>query len=241
VSRVYQTDEEGRRYCQPTFGLVEQPAFWPDQPVGVALTMSVDMTDADSFRKELGRKHRTHITINSLIIKATADVLEDFPIMSGMWLSKDKIRVPDPGEICILYTIQVGDSIEVNWIEKASQKSLLEVSGELNAQIKEAKLKNRHDMEERKPPQPLFYLANVGTIGPVESGSSNWFPPSITAELAVGAMLEKPAVKDNQIQIRKMMNIISLFDHRAMQANIPTEFLIQLKRNLEEPSTYLTG
>jgi pyruvate dehydrogenase E2 component (dihydrolipoamide acetyltransferase) len=218
---------------------VEQPPFWPDQPVGVALTMSVDMTDADSFRKEMSEKSNRHITINSLIIKATADTLEDFPIMSGVWLSKDKIQVPSPGEICILYTIQIGDSIEVSWIERASQKSLLEVSGELDAQIEGAKSKNKHSMEERKPPAPLFYLANVGTIGPIESGSSNWFPPTITAELAVGAMLEKPAVKDNQIQIRKMMNIISLFDHRAMQANIPAEFLTQLKRNLEEPANYL--
>jgi len=170
VSRVYQTDEEGRRYCQPAFGLVEQPAFWPDQPVGVALTMSVDMTDADSFRKELSKKHRTHITINSLIIKATADVLEDFPIMSGMWLSKDKIRVPDPGEICILYTIQIGDYIEVNWIEKASQKSLLEVSDELNTEIKKAKLKNKHGMEERKPSQPLEVLPIVKTKNRVVYG-----------------------------------------------------------------------
>jgi pyruvate dehydrogenase E2 component (dihydrolipoamide acetyltransferase) len=200
--------------------------------------MSIDMTDADSFRKEIS-KNKTHVTINSLIIKATADVLEDFPIMSGMWLSKDKIRVPNPGEICILYTIQIGDSIEVRWIEKASQKNLLELSNELNAEIKEAKSRNKHSMEERKPPEPLFYFANVGTIGAVESGSSNWFPPTITAELAVGAMLEKPAAKDNKIQIRKMMNAIALFDHRAMQANIPAEFLTQLKRNLEEPATYL--
>jgi pyruvate dehydrogenase E2 component (dihydrolipoamide acetyltransferase) len=236
--RGYQIDEEGRRYCRPAFGL-EQPLFWPDHPVGVALTMSVDMTDADLFRKEISEKYEAHITIGSLIVKAAADILERFPIMSGKWLSKDKIWVPNSGEICILYAIQIGDSIEVSWIEKASQKSLLEISKELNAQIKEAKSKSKHSKEERKPPEPLFYLANIGTIGPVESGSSNWLPPNITGELAVCAMLEKSAVKDNQIQIRKMMNVIFLFDHRAMQANIPIEFLTQLKRNLEEPATYL--
>jgi pyruvate/2-oxoglutarate dehydrogenase complex dihydrolipoamide acyltransferase (E2) component len=239
MTRVYQIDEEGRRYCQPGFGLVGQPPFWPDQPVGIALTVSVDMTDADSFRKEMSEKYKTHITINSLIIKAAADVLEDFPIMSGMWLGKDKIQVPNPGEVCILYTIQAEDSIEVNWLEKVGQKSLLEISSELNAQIKEAKSKNKPSTEERKPPEPLFYLANIGTMGPIEVVSSNWFPPNITGELVVGAMLEKPAVKDNKFQIRKMMNVISLFDHRAMIANIPTEFLTQLKRNLEEPAAYL--
>ncbi len=236
----YQIDEGGKRYCRPAFGLMEQPPFWPDQPVGVALTMVIDMTDADSFRKEISEKHKTHITINSLIIKATADTLEDFPIMCGKWLSKDKILLPNPGEICILYTIQIGDSIAVNWIEKASQKTLLEISAELNAEIKEVRSKSKNkSMEERKPPEPLFYLTNIGTIGPIESVSSNWFPPTITAELAVGAMLKKPAVWNGQIQIRKIMNVFSLFDHRAMMANTPIEFLNELKRNLEEPDIYL--
>ena len=233
----YQIDKEGKRYCRPPFW-PEQQAFWPDRPVAVSLTMEIDMTDADSFRKEMNEKYKTHITINSLVIKATADALEDFPILSGMWFGKDKIRIPKPGEICILYTIQTEDSIAVSWIEKASQKSLLEVSNELNTKIEEIKSKNKR-MESVKPPEPLFYLANVGTIGPIESGSSNWFPPTITAELAVGAMLEKPAVKDNKIQIRKMMNAVLLFDHRAMMANTPIEFLNELKKRLEEPDTYL--
>jgi pyruvate/2-oxoglutarate dehydrogenase complex dihydrolipoamide acyltransferase (E2) component len=238
MRRVYEIDEEGRRYCRPAFW-PEQQTFWPDQPVAATLTMPIDMTDADSFRKEMSERNKAHITLTSLVIKATADVLEDFPIMSGTWLSKDKIWVPHPGEICILFVIPKGDSIALSWIEKASQKGLLEISQELNAQVEEIKSKIKVTHGEWGPPQPSFYIANVGTIGPVELASSNWFPSSITGELVIYAMSEKPVVKNNQIQIRKVMNVASLFDHRAMQANTPIEFLNELKRSLEEPSTYL--
>jgi pyruvate/2-oxoglutarate dehydrogenase complex dihydrolipoamide acyltransferase (E2) component len=75
-------------------------------------------------------------------------------------------------------------------------------------------------------------------IGPVESGTAGLLPDYI-ALLGVCTMSEKPAVKDGQIQIRKMMNVILAFDHRAMMGNTPIEFLTQLKRNLEDPTTYL--
>ena len=45
--------------------------------------------------------------------------------------------------------------------------------------------------------------------------------------------------KDEQVVVRKMMNVALLFDHRAMMANTPIEFLNELKMNLEEPDTYL--
>jgi pyruvate/2-oxoglutarate dehydrogenase complex dihydrolipoamide acyltransferase (E2) component len=36
-----------------------------------------------------------------------------------------------------------------------------------------------------------------------------------------------------------MMNAILLWDHFAMMANTPVEFLNDLKKRLEEPDTYL--
>jgi pyruvate/2-oxoglutarate dehydrogenase complex dihydrolipoamide acyltransferase (E2) component len=77
-------------------------------------------------------------------------------------------------------------------------------------------------------------------IGSVESGTVAP-PPSYIALLGVCTMSEKPAVKDGQIQIRKLMSVILAFDHRAMMGNTPIEFLNQLKRNLEEPAAYLVS
>ena len=237
MKRVYEWDEQGRKYCQP--------AFWQEEPMEITLTTPIDMTDADSLRKEMKKEHEIHISISPMIIKAVAGALENFPIIGGRWLAKDKIWVPDPDETYIFYPIRVEDSIGIGLIEKANRKSLLEISKELNTQVDEVRSKGIDvliDMPENFPPKrPFLDIVNLGAIGSLESSSVGRFSPlSITtAVLGVCTMSEKAVVKDGQIQIRKMMNMILIFDHRAMNPNTPMEFLNQLKRNLEEPATYL--
>jgi pyruvate/2-oxoglutarate dehydrogenase complex dihydrolipoamide acyltransferase (E2) component len=237
MKRVYERDEEGRRCCPP--------AFWEEEPMEVSLTMPVDMTNANQFRKEIGKRYKAHITYNSLLIKAAAGALEDFPIISGMWISKDKIRVPNPGEIYIIYPVRVDDSISGGSIERANQKSLLGISNELNAQIDEIRKKGADvltDVPESFPPnRPFLDIVNLGPLGPVESVSAGRFSflSIVTAVLGACAISEKPMVKDEKVQIRKMMNLVLIFDHRAMHPNTPIEFLNELKRRLEEPQTYL--
>ena len=236
MRRVYEHDEKGRRYCQP--------AYWQEEPVGVTFTMPIDMTDADLFRKKIGKENETHISINSLIVKATANALEDFPIISGMWLNTDKIWIPKSGEITIWGSVQIGDWVGIYIIEDASQKKLIEISEELNVQIDEIKSKNKYIPEGWKPKTPSLYIANLGVIGPLELGLAATSPKDaglyiVNVTLGVCAMLEKPAVKDGQVAVRKIMNAILNFDERAMMPNTPIEFLTQVKRNLEEPDTYL--
>jgi pyruvate/2-oxoglutarate dehydrogenase complex dihydrolipoamide acyltransferase (E2) component len=67
-------------------------------------------------------------------------------------------------------------------------------------------------------------------------GPVSWFATSI---LGICSILEKPVVKEGQIMIRQVMNAVLGWDHRAMMASTPVEFLAQFKRNLEEPDTYL--
>jgi pyruvate/2-oxoglutarate dehydrogenase complex dihydrolipoamide acyltransferase (E2) component len=81
-------------------------------------------------------------------------------------------------------------------------------------------------------------VASLGAIGPIESGSgaaSLYF----ISTLDIFAILEKPVVKGGKIVIRKIINGLLDFDHRAMMGNTPIEFLNELKRNLEDPDTYL--
>jgi pyruvate/2-oxoglutarate dehydrogenase complex dihydrolipoamide acyltransferase (E2) component len=61
----------------------------------------------------------------------------------------------------------------------------------------------------------------------------------ITSTLAICSILKKPVVRDNEIVIRKMMNAVLLWDHFAMMANTPIEFLNEMKKRLEKPNTYL--
>ena len=57
--------------------------------------------------------------------------------------------------------------------------------------------------------------------------------------LGICSIIKKPVVRNDAIMIRKMMNAVLLWDHRAMVPDVPIEFLNRLKRNLEDPDTYL--
>ncbi|HIH77453.1 MAG TPA: hypothetical protein HA341_00800 [Halobacteria archaeon] len=138
--------------------------------------------------------------------------------------------------------IQIGDTIRDLTVEKANQKDLLEISKELDERVRYIKEAGTQPMFDEKKPfeerRPVFVISNVGTIGPVTSGFGQ-LGGDITSMLGILSILKKPVVKNDEIVIRKMMNVILLWDHFAMFASTPVEFLTELKKRLEEPNTYL--
>lgn len=50
------------------------------QPAPATVITSIDMTDADSFRKKIQKESEIYIIITSLITKAAASTVEDFPL-----------------------------------------------------------------------------------------------------------------------------------------------------------------
>jgi pyruvate/2-oxoglutarate dehydrogenase complex dihydrolipoamide acyltransferase (E2) component len=238
MRRDLQKDEQGRYYYQL------DEALWPlitnfrgERAYSCSVGTEIDMTDVDDFRKKVGKASDVHISINSLIIKAAADALEYFPIIAGRRVDRlDRIICPDPKEIRIGIPVQIGDTIRGLIVEKANQKGLIDISRELNEEVKSMKETGvQPEIEEEKP---VFIISNVGTIGSVTSGFGQ-MGGGITSTLGLGSILERPVVRDDEIVARKMMNAILLWDHFAMMANTPIEFLNDLKKRLEEPDTYL--
>ena len=239
MRRDLQKDEEGRYYYQL------DEALWPlvtnfrgERAYSCGVGTEIDMTDADDFRKKVGEESGVHISINSLIIKAAANALEEFPIIAGRRVDRlDRIICPDPKAIRIGLPVQIGDTIRGLIVEKANRKGLIGISRELNEEVRSMKEKGlQSDMGYWDI--PILIISNVGTIGSVTSGFGQ-MGGGITSTLGVGSILERPVVRDDEIVIRKMMNAILLWDHFTMMANTPIEFLNEIKRRLEEPDTYL--
>jgi 2-oxoisovalerate dehydrogenase E2 component (dihydrolipoyl transacylase) len=49
-------------------------------------------------------------------------------------------------------------------------------------------------------------------------------------------MLERPMVRDGKIEIRKMMNLSSSFDHRVVDGWDAAEFVQRIRAQLETPA-----
>jgi pyruvate dehydrogenase E2 component (dihydrolipoamide acetyltransferase) len=241
-------DEKGRWHYQLNDELGMLTRF--SRPCSCSITTSIDMTDTDSFREKLEKETGVHISITSFIIKAAANAVEDFPILCGKWEERiDRIICPPPGEVNVGGLIKASGVKTGFYIEKANKKTLIEISKELDAQVKLVREKEMPSPDVGKiGPLPTlataphfrqdFGISNLGTIGFIESAFAQ-IEEGITSSLLIGTIIKKPVVRDDDIVIRKVMNAVLVWDERATVAWIPAKFLAEFKRDLEEPAIYL--
>jgi pyruvate dehydrogenase E2 component (dihydrolipoamide acetyltransferase) len=72
----------------------------------------------------------------------------------------------------------------------------------------------------------------------VDSFTAIIFPPH-AAILAVGSVKEQPVVRDGQIAIAQIMKATLSVDHRVADGAEAAQFLMEIKRLLENPVSLL--
>jgi len=227
MQRTYEIDEKGRRYYQlDDLMLALRQIAHCDRSYSCSLTTPVDMTRALEFAK----KRRERTTVTAMVARASAIALKHYPILAGRWLDRiDRIYVPDT--IKIFLPVQVGEFSSGVWIDKAEEKSLSTIAEELNEGVRGARKKAK---EQLFPPEPFFAISNVGTLGTVERASAA-LTGDVVSELVMCSAIEKPWVVDGRIERRRIMNLVMVWDHFAVLASTPAEFLTEVKDLLEHP------
>ncbi|MBI4298488.1 MAG: 2-oxo acid dehydrogenase subunit E2, partial [Chloroflexi bacterium] len=82
-----------------------------------------------------------------------------------------------------------------------------------------------------------FSVSNLGMFD-VDSFAAIIHPPQ-SAVLAVGTVKKKPVVKDDQIVIAQVMNATISVDHRVADGAQAAQFLVEVKKYLENPASLL--
>ena len=80
-------------------------------------------------------------------------------------------------------------------------------------------------------------LTSLGPLGGIVSTPVINRPE--VAIVGVNRIVERPAVVDGRIDVRKLMNLSSSFDHRVVDGAVGAEYLQALKGFLENPATML--
>jgi pyruvate dehydrogenase E2 component (dihydrolipoamide acetyltransferase) len=78
-----------------------------------------------------------------------------------------------------------------------------------------------------------FTVSNLGMFG-VDSFTAVVNPPQ-AAILAVGAVLQKPVVRDGELTIGEVMRLTLSVDHRILFGADAAAFLADVRAGLEEP------
>ena len=173
------------------------------------------------------------LSINDFIIKSCALALQSVPTANAIW-AEDKILQLKPSDIAV--AVSVEDGLFTPVIRDADSKSLSNISKEMKELAKKARSKKLMPNEYQGG---SFSISNLGMFG-VDNFDAVINPPH-GAILAVGRVLKKPVVNDNDsISVANLMSLTLSVDHRVIDGALGAELLQSITKYLEDPILMLT-
>ena len=191
------------------------------------LNIEVDMSNVMEARKQINLVAESKISFNDIIVKAVAMALRKHPQVNSTWTDTEMIL---HGDINIGVAVAVPDGLVVPVVKNTDHKSLTQISAEVKdfaSRSRDKKIK-ADEME-----GSTFTVSNLGAYG-IESFTSIINQPN-SCILSVGAIVEKPVVKDGQIVVGHRMKLSMACDHRTVDGATGSLYLQTLKQYLETP------
>ena len=195
------------------------------------LNVEYDMENAIAFRKQFNTLPDIKISFNDIIVKASALALKQHPQVNSQWFD-DRIQLNHHVHVGV--AVAVEDGLVVPVVEFTNEKSLPQIG----AEVKDYAVRAR---QKKLTPQEMdgstFTISNLGMFG-IESFTSIINQPN-SAILSVGAIVEKPVVKNGQLVVGNTMKLTLACDHRTVDGATGAQFLQTLKGFIENPVTML--
>lgn len=194
------------------------------------LNVEVNMDNAIQSRKQINDSMKDFkISFNDIVIKAVALALRKHPNVNSTWKGDETMI---HGEINIGVAVAVDDGLLVPVVKNTDMKSFSEISTE----VKDLALRARdRKIKADEMEGSTFTVSNLGMFG-IKSFTSIINQPN-SCILSVGAIVEKPIVKDGQIVVGNTMELNMACDHRTVDGATGAKFLQTLVMFLENPLT----
>ncbi len=195
------------------------------------LNVEFDMENAMAFRTQYNSIPDTKISYNDIIVKACALALKQHPQVNSQWFD-DKMVLNNHVHIGV--AVAVPDGLVVPVVRFANEQSLPQIGAAVREYAGKAKTKKLTPQEMEGS---TFTISNLGMFG-IESFTSIINQPN-SAILSVGAIIEKPVVKNGQVVAGNTMKLTMACDHRTVDGATGAQFLLTLKGYIENPITML--
>lgn len=195
------------------------------------LTIEVNMDDAMKSRAIINAVPDTKVSFNDMVIKACAMALKKHPKINSQW-KEEAITINHHVNIGV--AVAVEDGLVVPVLRFTDAMSLSQIGAGVRDLAGRAKTKKLLPTEMEGS---TFTVSNLGMFGIVEFNSIINQPNS--AILSVGAIVEKPVVKNGQIVVGNTMMLSLACDHRTIDGATGAQFLQTLKLFIENPVTML--
>ena len=198
------------------------------------LTVDIDMAAAVAARLQINaflEGSGDRVSVNDLVLKATAMALHHHPECNAHWLG-DRIRRFHGVHIGV--AVAVEDGLITPVVRDAQLKGVATIGREvreLAGRAREKKLKPEEYMGS------TFSVSNLGMFG-IEEFTADNNPPE-AGILAVGAVEDRVVAVGGQAVVRPRMKVTMSCDHRVIDGAQGSRLLATLKGFLEEPARML--
>ncbi|WP_291128547.1 pyruvate dehydrogenase complex dihydrolipoamide acetyltransferase [Flavobacterium sp. UBA7682] len=195
------------------------------------LTIEVGMDEAMKSRAVINTVPDTKVSFNDMVVKACAMALKKHPQVNSQW-REDAMIINHHVNIGV--AVAVEDGLVVPVLNFTDQMSLTQIGASVRDLAGKAKNKKLTPAE---MDGSTFTVSNLGMFG-IQSFTSIINQPN-SAILSVGAIEEKPVVRNGQIVVGNTMTLTLACDHRTVDGATGAQFLQTLRIFLENPVTML--
>jgi 2-oxoisovalerate dehydrogenase E2 component (dihydrolipoyl transacylase) len=194
----------------------------------------IDLTELEALRRHLNSKlapQTPALTYLPFLVIAVTRVIEQFPQCNAHYDAERGVIIRHRAAHVGIAT-QTADGLKVPVVRNAHTRSLWDLATEIR-RVTEAARNGKATRDELTG--STITVTSLGKLGGIAS------TPIINAPevsiIGVNRAVERPAVHNGNIVIRRMMNLSSSFDHRFVDGHDAAAMIQALKERLEHPAT----
>ncbi|QOD37837.1 pyruvate dehydrogenase complex dihydrolipoamide acetyltransferase [Candidatus Wolbachia massiliensis] len=196
------------------------------------LTVDCQVDKLISLKNEINLADENNkVTINDLIIKATAFSMKKFPDINSSWIDNKILKYSN---IDISIAVALEDGLITPIVKNADKKGILSISKEVKGLVNKARSGKLRPEEFQGGG---FTISNLGMFG-IKAFSAIINPPQ-SCIMAVGASKKQPVVINEKIEVAEIMTVTLSVDHRTVDGALGAKFLNAFKRYIENPLAML--
>ena len=193
------------------------------------LTVELDMDNAIAARAAINSDPDVKVSYNDMVVKASAMALRKHPKVNSHWTDTSTLIAK---HIHIGIAVAVDEGLLVPVLKFADQMTYSQIGANVKEMAGKARNKKLTPLEMEGS---TFTVSNLGMFGIKEFTSIINQPNS--AILSVGAIIQKPVVKNGQIAIGNTMTVTLACDHRTVDGATGAAFLQTFRKYVENPVT----
>jgi 2-oxoisovalerate dehydrogenase E2 component (dihydrolipoyl transacylase) len=202
-----------------------------------AYVEELDVTALEAARGEINaaRGDRPKLTLLPFLIRALTVALPGFPMINARYDDAAGV-IRRHRAVHLGMATQTEAGLMVPVIRNAQALDLWQLAAEIG-RLAEAARSGKAERDELSG--STLTLTSLGPLGGIVSTPVINRPE--VAIVGVNRIVERPAVVEGRIEIRKLMNLSSSFDHRVVDGHDAARFIQAVRRLVEAPTLLLAG